>query len=347
MNILHSSPIPPLAPKISGVKEPLLVLSFLLTLLFHENCCSWFPLVSLWVDMRYSNIKKMLSLRATRSCQPSHLISRRNLLWLILGSSLHCPMAGGEAPLGRSCTLCWVERSVDFSLRHGVEPQSPPFLHDRAWLTLNGSPQAQVDGRSCSGKLYCNRRESLNSCLFNVKPWSLRGMALSQELEPLSLACCVRRNSSGFSDASMLSILDFVFSALSVRMSLFSSSTSCSSVFMISLWDLINSTCCLVKACERCHPVRCLLYAAGCEQWCLLWRDQVTVYLSFTGFDFYLPGCFRVLGVVVTWESQTLCHFWLVKKDWEGGYKARALAKQHGVFCNGWHSTAERNGESM
>ena len=41
-------------------------------------------------------------------------ISRRN-------SSLHCPMVGGEALLGRSCTLCWVERFGDFSLHHGVE----------------------------------------------------------------------------------------------------------------------------------------------------------------------------------------------------------------------------------
>ena len=191
----------------------------------------------------------MMLLRATRSHQPSHPISHRNVLWLILGSSLHCPMAVGEAPLGRSCTLCWVESLVDFSLRHGVWATAPPppFLHDRPWLTSNGSPQARVDGRSCSGKLYRNRRKSLNFCLFNVKPWSLRGMALSQELAPLSLACCVRRNSSGLRDTSMLSILDFVFSALSVLRSLFSSSTSCKFVFMISLWNLIDSACCLVE----------------------------------------------------------------------------------------------------
>ena len=92
---------------------------------------------------------------------------------------------------------------------------------------------------SCCGKLYRNHRESLNSCLSNVKSWSLRGMALTQELAPLSLACCVRRNSSGMRDASMLSILDFAFSALSVRRSLFGSSTNGSFVFTLK-FDRLN-----------------------------------------------------------------------------------------------------------
>ena len=63
----------------------------------------------------------------------------------------------------------------------------------------------------------------------------------------LCLASCVRRNSSGLRDASMFSRLIFVFSALSVLRSLLSSTTDCSFVFMISLWNLIDSTCCLVK----------------------------------------------------------------------------------------------------
>ena len=80
--------------------------------------------------MRHSNIEKCF--HSARPEAISHPIPRRILLWLILSSSVHCPMAGGEVPLGRSCTLCWVERLVDFSLRHDVEPQIPLFLHGMA-----------------------------------------------------------------------------------------------------------------------------------------------------------------------------------------------------------------------
>ena len=145
----------------------------------------------------------MLSLHATRSHQRFHPISRQKLL-VVADLKFITSLSNGWR-WGSTWTFLYtllsreVSRFLTPSWRWAT---NPPFLHDRGWLTLNGCPQAQVDGKSCSGKLYCNRRESLNSCLFNAKHWPLRGMAMSQELAPFSLACCVRLNSSGLRDAS-------------------------------------------------------------------------------------------------------------------------------------------------
>ena len=69
--------------------------------------------------------------------------------------------------------------------------KKPVFLHDRAWLTVNRSPQSQWLGKSASCRLKCKSSESLNCCQFNVRSCSSRATALSHELAPLSLACIV------------------------------------------------------------------------------------------------------------------------------------------------------------
>ena len=73
----------------------------------------------------------------------------------------------------------------------------PHFLHERAWSTVNLSPQTHRLVRSTRGKLYRKRCESLNSCLLRAKPWSARGIAFKQELVPLSLDWLTSRSRSG------------------------------------------------------------------------------------------------------------------------------------------------------
>ena len=85
--------------------------------------------------------------------------------------------------------------------------------------------------------------ESLNSCLFRTRSCSSRGIALSQELAPLSLACFIKRSRSGGRNAS---ILNLVVPVLSDCWFLFRFSTDCSLVTMNALWVLIDFTCCLV-----------------------------------------------------------------------------------------------------
>jgi hypothetical protein len=92
---------------------------------------------------------------------------------------------------------------------------------------LKRSPHAQWLGRSFRGRLYLIRNESLNSCLLRAKPWSLSGVAFSQELAPLSLDCITKNSTSGGRDASMLSILDLAVSVLIACCILFRSSTGC------------------------------------------------------------------------------------------------------------------------
>ena len=96
--------------------------------------------------------------------------------------------------------------------------------------------------KSVMGILYLKRRESLNSCLFSTKPWSIRGTAVSHEFAPLSLDWLTDRSRSEGGVESILSILDFTDAVLKAWFCLFNSSVEFSPATMNMNFVVIEST---------------------------------------------------------------------------------------------------------
>ena len=128
-------------------------------------------------------------------------------------------------------------------------------MPDRAWPTVNFSPQTHWLGKPDKGKLYRKRRESLNSCLFRTRPWSTRGTAVSHELALLSLDWLTNCNTSGKRVASILSFLDFADAILTVWRCLLSSSVDFSPATIKMLCVAIDSTCDAVIDAEAANSV--------------------------------------------------------------------------------------------
>ena len=91
----------------------------------------------------------------------------------------------------------------------------PPFLHERAWPTVNLSPHTPRLGISTRGKLYRRHSESLNSCLLRAKLWSARGIAFNQEFAPFSLDWLTNRSRSEERVDATLSIFSLSRAVLS------------------------------------------------------------------------------------------------------------------------------------
>ena len=98
-------------------------------------------------------------------------------------------------------------------------------------------------GKSDRGILYFKRRESLNSCLFSTKPWSIRGIVVSYELASLSLDWLSDRSRPEGSVESILSILNFTDAVFKAWCCLFNSSVEFSPATMNMLRVVIESTC--------------------------------------------------------------------------------------------------------
>ena len=119
----------------------------------------------------------------------------------------------------------------------------PPFLHERAWPTVNLSPHTPRLGISTRGKLYRRRSESLNSCLLRAKLWSARGIAFNQEFAPLSLDWLTSHSRSEERVDATLSIFSLSRVVLSDWWYLLSSSVELSPGTINVFCDVIESTC--------------------------------------------------------------------------------------------------------
>ena len=119
--------------------------------------------------MRYSDIEKCCnSSRPKATC----------LQLSSLASGLVTALLRLNRSLSRGCSCGSTSTLVQTLPRNEVSrlrtpsclcATNPPFLHDRAWLTVYFSPQTHLLGKSDRGTLYLKCRESLNSCLFSTK----------------------------------------------------------------------------------------------------------------------------------------------------------------------------------
>ena len=94
-----------------------------------------------------------------------------------LASGLVTALLRLNRSLSRGCSCGSTSTLVQTLLRNEVSrlrtpsclcATNPPFLHDRAWLTIYFSPQTHLLGKSDRGTLYLKRRESLNSCIIII-----------------------------------------------------------------------------------------------------------------------------------------------------------------------------------
>ena len=135
------------------VNNSLMVLPFLLILMLHEYQCCGFALDTRWVHMRKTYIEKCcFSSWPETSCLYVQSSLRTDLWWWILGWIPHCwSVEGGVLPQ-HPCRFCLAEMWEGSGCHHVllISATKPVFLLDRAWLTVNRSPQAQWPGKSAS-----------------------------------------------------------------------------------------------------------------------------------------------------------------------------------------------------
>ena len=226
-----------------------------------KDCGCCFSLVTIGVNMRYSDIKKCCnSSRPKAPCLDASLASR--LVTVLL--RLSCSLSRGWSCGSTSTLVQTLPRKQVTRLRTPLClcTTNPPFLHERAWQTVYFSPQTHLLGKSDRGKSYLKCRESLNSCLFSTKPWSTRGTAVSHKLAPLSLDWFTDRSRSEGRVESILSILDFTDAVFKAWCCLFNSSMDFSPAIMNVLCVVIESTCdaiIVIEAASCCGASNCKL----------------------------------------------------------------------------------------